>query len=307
MMNLLQRTLTAGFHKQNLQMPALTAFSVRPMTRNDLDQAFNLSVAEGWNQTETDWRFLLEKPDNVCIVAEKENRIAGTATALVHSGKVAWIGMVLVDKAMRGMGAGKMLMSEIIQRLGRIESVKLDATPAGQPLYKSLGFKDEYSIFRMTTASLKSADSRSACTVPLHITSERLQSVINLDTINFGVTRDYLLQHLSYEFPEKALSCSGSKNSWGYVLGRNGNRFAYVGPLCASSMDIVTDLISYALKPLVNQPVAIDVLSDKTEFIMLLESLGFVRQREFTRMYLKKNPHPGRPEYQYLISGPEFG
>ncbi len=307
MIHLSLRILTGGFPKLNCRMSANRVFSIRPMSGDDLVKALNLSVAEGWNQTETDWRFLLENPYNVCIVAESGNRVAGTATALVHSGKVAWIGMVLVDKSLRGMGAGKMLMSEIIHRLGEIESVKLDATPAGHPLYESLGFIDEYTIFRMTTTSLKSPGSRSACAVPLRLTSERLQPVIERDKLIFGVSRDYLLQHLAYEFPEKTLSYSGSKNSWGYVLGRNGTRFAYIGPLCASSMDIAADLISNALKHLVNQPVALDILSDKTELIMLLESLGFVRQREFTRMYLRENPYPGRPEYQYLISGPEFG
>ena len=107
-------------------------------------------LTEGWNQTMKDWRLLLDNPDNVCIVAEKDNRVAGTATALNHGNKVAWIGMVLVDKSLRGQGAGKMLLENIINRLQHIKSVKLDATPAGEPLYRKLGFIAEYKIFRMT-------------------------------------------------------------------------------------------------------------------------------------------------------------
>ena len=80
------------------------------MRPDDLEQAFGLSLIEGWNQTMNDWRILFDNPVNVCIVAEKDKRVAGTATALNHENKVAWIGMVLVDKSLRGQGAGKMLL-----------------------------------------------------------------------------------------------------------------------------------------------------------------------------------------------------
>ena len=125
-------------------------FTIRQMRAADLDQAFGLSLNEGWNQTMNDWKLLFENPENVCIVAEKDNRVAGTATALNHENKIAWIGMVLVDKSLRGQGAGKMLLENIINRLKHVESVKLDATPAGEPLYRKLGFIAEHKIFRMT-------------------------------------------------------------------------------------------------------------------------------------------------------------
>lgn len=288
-------------------MAVKTTFTIRPMTGNDLDQALRLSLAEGWNQTVTDWKFLLENPDNICIVAEKENRIAGTATALIHSGKIAWIGMVLVDKALRGMGAGKMLMSDIITRLGNTESVKLDATLAGQPLYKSLGFVDENRIFRMTATQLKSNDFQYTGETPQKLTRERLQTIIDHDSTIFGAGRAYLLKHLLQKYPEKAFFYPGNIDGWGYILGRDGSRFNYIGPVCASSTGIARDLISAAIRSLVNQPVALDIPADKTDLIRWLEFAGFVKQREFARMYLKENPYPGKIEYQYLISGPEFG
>ena len=113
-------------------MPENTTFTIRSMRPDDLDQAFNLSLKEGWNQTMKDWTFIFDNADNVCIVAEKDNRVAGTATALNHEKKIAWIGMVLVDKSLRGQGAGKMLLENIIKRLNHVESIKLDATPAGE-------------------------------------------------------------------------------------------------------------------------------------------------------------------------------
>jgi aspartate-semialdehyde dehydrogenase len=62
--------------------------------------------------------------------------------------------MVLVEKDYRGMGVGKMLILNLLNQLHSFQSVKLDATPAGQPLYEKFGFKNEYLIHRMTTPSL---------------------------------------------------------------------------------------------------------------------------------------------------------
>ncbi|HBH84563.1 MAG: hypothetical protein A2X05_14380 [Bacteroidetes bacterium GWE2_41_25] len=288
-------------------MAEKTVFRVRPMTINDLDQAMGLSVVEGWNQTDKDWKLLLENAENVCIVAEKDGRIIGTATALNHSGKVAWIGMVLVDKPMRGLGAGKMLMTEIISRLKNLESVKLDATPAGQPLYNSLGFTAEYTIYRMTTPALESIKYRYSGDKPRKINSEGLNKIIQLDAPVFGAERGYLMNKLFDNFREKAYAFSDDKTTWGYILGRTGTKFNYIGPACAGTTEAAKGLIAAALEPFHSKPVGIDVLADKTELIEWLESIGFIKQRDFIRMYLGKNPYPGKPEFQYLISGPEFG
>jgi GNAT superfamily N-acetyltransferase len=288
-------------------MPDSPLFRIRPMTVNDLDQALGLSIVEGWNQTEKDWKLLQENPENICIVAEKDGRIIGTATALNHSGKVAWIGMVLVDKPMRGHGAGRLLMTEIINLLGKSLAIKLDATPAGQSMYKSLGFLDEYTIYRMATPSLKSIEYRYAGEKPRSIKKEMILKIIGQDAAVFGAERGYLIDRLFQNYPEKSFAFSDNNDPWGYVFGRNGTRFTYIGPVCAGTTEAAKGLISAAVEPLHSRPVALDVLSDKTDLILWLESIGFTKQRDFVRMYLEKNPYPGKPEFQFLISGPEFG
>ena len=66
-------------------------------------------------------------------------------------------------------------------------------------------------------------------------------------------------------------------------------------------------LIVEALKGLTNKPVVIDVLCDKEELVDWFDSIGFTKQREFTRMYKNGNPFPGMIDNQFLICGPEFG
>src|SRR6185312_4113717 len=131
-----------------------TAFIVREMHTEDITTAMKLSTAEGWNQTERDWRFLIDNPRNLGIVAESSNTIIGTTTVMNYSDRVAWIGMMLVAEKFRGQGVSSSLLADILKKLSSFKSVKLDATPAGQNVYKKFSFKDEFEIVRMTNLSV---------------------------------------------------------------------------------------------------------------------------------------------------------
>ncbi len=288
-------------------MPENAAFTIRQMRPDDLDQAFGLSLKEGWNQTLKDWKLLLDKPDNVCIVAEKDHRVVGTATALNHENKIAWIGMVLVDKALRGQGAGKMLLEHIIDNVKHVGSVKLDATPAGEPLYRKLGFIDEYKIFRMTCDSLSYPSEIVSSGELFNIDQECFSEVISLDRIIFGADRSYLLMKLLTENPGRSFYLKKDNAIVGYIFGRSGSRFNYIGPVCALKQDSARQLLLKAFESLSRQSVAIDIPEDKVDLINWLGSIGFVKQRHFIRMHLSGNPYPGKVKDQYLISGPEFG
>lgn len=276
------------------------------MQDRDLVSACGLSAAEGWNQTEMDWRFLISGRQNVCLVAEEDGKIAGTATALVHPPGLAWIGMVLVDKQMRGKGIGRMLMSHIINRLNHLESIKLDATPAGLPLYRKLGFIEEYNLYRMTNAAFTGiSESSPGCAEK--IDKANIASVLQSDRIIFGSDRSTLLNYLLENKPGNAFAVFNSGKTEAYIFGRTGMKYSYIGPACGVKSDPVKQIIEKVMVSNSGKPMALDIHEDKHDLIRWLESYGFEIQRSFTRMHLKGNNYPGEPECQYLISGPEFG
>jgi hypothetical protein len=43
---------------------------VRSILLSDLPGAMRLSSQQGWNQTELDWKFIIEGERNVCLLAE---------------------------------------------------------------------------------------------------------------------------------------------------------------------------------------------------------------------------------------------
>ena len=274
----------------------------------DIGQALRLSKAEGWNQTEKDWQLLIQNSGNVCLAAEIGGKIAGTATAINYENNVAWIGMVLVDRQYRGQGLSKRLLSALFEQLKSCRSIKLDATPAGQPVYRKFGFKDEYLIHRMTSdsVSLKSlSDENTSFAEPVHLNN--IPEIVDLDKQVFGANRKQLIEFLVKNYTDNAWMIKRNGKITGFALGREGTRFFQVGPVLASTILDAKNLIVKSLRLLEGQQAVVDILEDKVELTEWLETLGFVKQRHFIRMYRNDNPYPGIPGNHYLIAGPEFG
>jgi GNAT superfamily N-acetyltransferase len=277
------------------------------MQPGDIVRGMNLSNAEGWNQTEEDWKLLVQNPQNICLLAECNQKIIGTTTAMNYANQVAWIGMVLVDKEYRGQGVSKLLLTSILKKLESFASIKLDATPVGQQVYKKFDFENEYLISRLVTGSMKNLSFNDDTVFAESIQLKDIEEVIAFDEHVFGTNRRPLIKSLIQRYPHKAWLLKRNNSIAGFALGREGNKYHQVGPVVGSTINDVQILIRKALKKLNNQPVVVDVLCDKEDLINWLASIGFTMQRHFVRMYKKENSFPGVVNEQYLICGPEFG
>ena len=283
------------------------SFTLRPMQLSDVEAGMRLSTAEGWNQTEKDWKFFIEK-QSICVVAEANNKVIGTTTAINYADQIAWIGMVLVDKNYRGRGVSKILLENVLEKLKQHKAIKLDATSAGREVYKKFGFKDKYSITRMTCSRIKNFPFANDKNYLIDsIKTKDINEIAGFDEAVFGANRKQLIEYLIQQYPLKAWQLKRDNNIVAFALGRDGNKYHHIGPVIGETIHDAKMLISKALRRLNDQPVVVDVLNDKTELINWLQSLGFIKQREFIRMYKHENPFPGLPEKYFLIGGPEFG
>ena len=281
--------------------------TIRSMSMNDIEGGMRLSKAEGWNHAENDWRLFIANPDNVCLLAESENKIVGTTTAINYANDEAWIGMVLVDKNYRGLGISKALLSRMLEKLASFRSLKLDATAAGQPVYQKFGFKNEYLISRMVNQSVKEVPLLDSNSNLEPLSTEDLQQIIALDEQVFGVNRNQLIEFLFNEYPGAGILLKRDGRIVGFALGREGSRYFQIGPVVAPSIADAKNLISKSLMKLANRPVVVDVLCDKKELMDWLNTIGFASQRDFIRMYKGENDFPGKTDMLHLICGPEFG
>lgn len=280
-------------------------FVIRAMREEDIPGAMRLKTAENWNQTEHDWRTLLKLDPQLCLVATSAGHVVGTVTAANYANELAWIGMMLVDKDFRGRGLGKRLLTTLIEKLGTCQSIKLDATATGLPLYEALGFKEELSIDRMVTTYLD-ADFRSVDDSAVKpMTEAEWPNALGLDHTFFGADRSRLLTEILLRNPGWYLERNGKMT--GYLLARSGSNYTQLGPLSAETNEDTKILLASALKSFTGKLVLVDILQDKTDLKEFLAPLGFNVQRSFTRMYLKSNAFSGSVKNQFLIAGPELG
>lgn len=287
---------------------------IRQMQLTDMDAVMQIKNAEKWNQTEQDWEFLMMQNPEYCLVACIDDEVVGTVTAINYDNQLAWIGMMLVSKAFRGLGISKTLLTTIIEKLKDCKSIKLDATPAGIPVYQKLGFVEEYEVCRMINPQLRSIygkddqdhHGKSELSL-LPITESNIGEVSKADQQLFGVNRLYLFQYLLKQPSNVCWCLKQGGQILGYVFGRDGSNYFQVGPLLAQSALEAKILLKKSFDNLAEKPVVVDVLKQKQEIIDWLISIGFVEQRNFMRMFLHNNDYTGRIDKQYLISGPELG
>lgn len=262
----------------------------RTLAHADLEAGLALCEIAGWNQRERDWRLFLDRnPEGSCAALDG-GRVVGTAATLDY-GPFAWISMVLVDPAVRGRGLGTALLERTLEILRDSPCARLDATPLGEPVYRKLGFVDEYALERWERPA--GAIGRPPPVEPLL----DISPLIALDSEAFGADRGWLLEWLQQGAPALAW-----RSATGYVLGREGRRFTHIGPLVCAGDEEARALIEAALAAS-GRAAVIDIPAGKAAMV---EALGFRKQRPLLRMR-RGAPAPPLHERIYAIAGPELG
>ena len=117
-------------------------FRIRPMTADDIDPANALARAQGWRDRARLYAFVLRVPTCRPLVGTIDGRIVATGLATAN-GPVGWLGAIIVDSNYRRRGFGRTMTEELIGRLRAdgCQTISLEATEAGRPLYDRLGFR----------------------------------------------------------------------------------------------------------------------------------------------------------------------
>ncbi|HEX4488814.1 MAG TPA: GNAT family N-acetyltransferase [Terriglobales bacterium] len=259
---------------------------LRPMTADDIPSALGLSTEAGWNQTADDWKMLLELAPNSCFAIEVEGTLAASTTLLCYGCKLAWIGMVLTTEKYRGRGFARRLLEEALTHADRrkIESVKLDATDQGRPLYETMGFRFEQPVERWAKGG--SGD------FPRNVESNWPDDPEDV----FGADRSQLLNKLAERNPPLTTSRS-------YLFTRPGRQTNHFGPGVGESPEDARTLAERALQ---SGSWYWDLLPNNTNAVALAEDLGFAPQRHLSRMVRGKDLR-GKEGAIYAIAGFELG
>jgi predicted N-acetyltransferase YhbS len=117
-------------------------FEIRPMIPGDIEAGAALARAEGWQDRRRFYEFVLRVPTSQPLVAVADGRVVATGMATVN-GPAGWLGGLIVDAGSRGRGIGRSMTEELIRRLraAGCETLSLEATDAGRPIYERMGFR----------------------------------------------------------------------------------------------------------------------------------------------------------------------
>ena len=265
---------------------------LRRLCATDIPAAAQLSAEAGWNQTEKDWRTLLELSPEGCLAIEVDGNLAATTTLLCYERRLAWIGMVLTTAQYQRRGFARKLLSQTLENADRmgIATIKLDATDQGQPLYESLGFRGEQPIERWSRpgANNDPCVNRASAEEPWR----------HLDSTVFGTDRSQLLQRLARLNPATSISQA-------YLFTRPGRLTAYLGPCVSDDPTSARHLIQECLQS-TKCAWSWDLFPRNEDAIALARDLGFSPTRRLMRMARGENLCE-KQKAIYAIAGLELG
>jgi GNAT superfamily N-acetyltransferase len=254
----------------------------------DLEEALRLSTQAGWNQLAADWQRLFDLCPEGCLAGRLDGRVVATATVASFGTTAHWVGMVLVDEAMRGRGFGSAMLTKVLElaRSRGGDAIGLDATDLGRPVYLKLGFADVVPIDRWSGAlrAVARADGVEM------IDRSTFDEVASMDRAACGADRSELLLHLLREAGAFGVLERGE----GFAFLRPGRTQAQVGPMVASGDDVSSRLLSRLAALAESRPLLLDALRTPASGA-LLSAHGLTVARRLTRMTL------GRP--QRLLMG----
>ncbi|HEY0764094.1 MAG TPA: GNAT family N-acetyltransferase [Pyrinomonadaceae bacterium] len=283
-------------------MQPSTAVEIRLLFESDIPAAMQLKEVAGWNQTEEDWRRLLMLEPNGCFGAIRDGRLVGTTTTTTYGKELAWIGMVLVDPQYRRLGIAAKLMSVALDYLkDKVDTIKLDATALGKPVYEKFGFEVESTVERWTGTA--NSEARGTKT----LTFEDRDALLELDRLAFDADRSKLIERLIDKSPVSPVLLRAADDALnGYALARRGTRADYVGPVVSRDPQQAETLLDQVLSQLNGRPVYIDFNKECGIGTSMLAERGFTKERDLIRMRAR-GPALKTSPFVVGIAGPEVG
>ncbi|AEF54526.1 GNAT family N-acetyltransferase [Marinomonas posidonica] len=232
------------------------SISYRAMTEADLNTAYTLSQAVKWPHRIDDWKMVHHLGSG--FVAEYHNQPIGTVLCWDHGEKYSSLGMVIVSPEKQGNGIGRQLMNQILDEIGEQKNVLLFATPSGQPLYESFGFRASGTVYQHQAIVENAIAIETNEKEELrHIDREDYAKIAKLAETACGLTRATTLNEILKSASGIAMETQGDIT--GFALIRQFGRGYAIGPVIASSQEQAKVMIQSLINDHINEFVRIDI------------------------------------------------
>ncbi|WP_337269214.1 GNAT family N-acetyltransferase [Oryzifoliimicrobium ureilyticus] len=202
-----------------------------------LDGAVALSRGEHWPHRHEDWMMLQHLSEGV-VAVDADGRVVGTTFMTPYGQDYAMINLVIVDKAMRGLGLGRKLMEHAIALAGN-RPQRLTATQEGLPLYEKLGF-----VATGTICQHQGKVQSIECPDGIEIMSgEDIDGLKALDREALSADRSRLIDAIIKCGEVAVARRDGKTEAWAAI--RPFGRGEVIGPVIAKDFETARSLIAY--------------------------------------------------------------
>ena len=283
--------------------------SVRAWTKGDIEYVTKSITRERWGHTRRDVERCWHWEPEGCLIAESESGPLGHVSTICY-GKLAWLGLLIVNPEKRGKGIGTTLMRRAIEYLKHegAETIRLEAEETAAPLYRSLGFSDEFDSLRLTGRKDRSFVDFSGKEIA-RMQSEDVERLLALDSKYFGSPRLRVLKKLFEDHPSYCFVANHDQTLVGYIMARKIQDAFWVGPWVCEDSSLSRKLLEACMSSIEdeNAELRVGFPSPNKDMATLAKKKGFESIGRSLRMVLGPSRHHGMPEGVYGIAGPEKG
>ena len=264
------------------------SLSIRTWTVDDVDMAGEI-IRSAFNSPpdyDPDHRRYLQLQPDGWLLATLDGKPAGVG-GIIDYGPFSYIGLMGVLPTMQGRGIGGQVMTRLLAWADArgCPTVLLDASPAGAPLYSSLGFVQFDETVRLRRETGTPLAHPLSARVSL-LRAADLPELVAFDTPYFGAERGAVLASYLADYPQRSFVIRNEAGQIsGYLIAQPG----VIGPWMAESVDEAEQLLLHALSlPFAKDVVTLTVLSANSDVMPLLTRYGFqVAYRNGQRNILK--------------------
>jgi GNAT superfamily N-acetyltransferase len=263
-------------------------FTIRRMTRGDLDFALDLAAAEGWNPGLADADCFPAADPGGFHLALLDGRPAATLSAVRYGPDFGFIGLYIVAPDLRGRGLGLRLWRAVADPFGPA-CVGLDAVTAQQANYARDGFALAHASRRYAALSA-GPDAGAAPPGLLPLDAFPFAAVLAYDRRCFPAERPDFLRAWLTAPGHVALGLAADGRLAGYGVLRPCRAGSKIGPLFADDAAAAHALFHGLLARAPAGPVFLDAPEPNAAAVHLAEAHGMRPVFETGRMY--RGPAP---------------
>ncbi len=291
--------------------------------RDDFKDIFRIAKTTDWDETLNDIQRYLRNPHHKYILLVNPEGVIIAITLTVTYGDVGFIGHVIVEPEMQGMGIGQEIMIEATNYLlyNGCKTIKLDAVQKARTLYERVGYKFELNSLRFyldisteeKQALFKEKRMKFTKEFPLHnVKEDDLAEILEADEEMFGCSREGLLKLLFEEFSEYAFITRDTNDFLaGYSFGVVENKTLRIRAGLSDSLQTTINLIDAAIITALEtdeiEGVSIGMAENSKWGIKAMDALGFAKTGYSLRMYTgEKTEATNNPSY-FAIGHPAKG